>query len=137
MNTTTSHNPREARAVLLETGEEFATVTFRETDYRTKLRVLKPVNAEVGKRVKGTIRAEARRIDPIGTGGAYIDPVYGRPTRIAGRVAESNAGDGTITVLTPAPFVVKVPHTQSAADFKAGDFVTMNLMPGASFTPKA
>lgn len=130
-------NPREARAVMIADGEQFATLGFRETDYQLKLRVLKPVNVEPGKRVKGTIRAEARRIDSIGTGGGFIDPVYGTPTRIAGRVAEASPNDNTITVLTPAPFVIKVPHAQSAAEFAEGDVVTMNLLPGASFTPSA
>ena len=126
----------QARAVLVENGDEQVVLGFNETDYQMHLGVLKRLPQDTGKRVKGAIRATARRIDQIGTGGKFVEPVFGSPRRAAGRVLAVDAEADTITVDAGMPIVMKVgAPNQRATDFDAGDFVTMNVMPGATFTP--
>jgi hypothetical protein len=133
---TVSPSVNQARAVLLENGDDRVVLGFRETEYRMHLGVLKRVSQTEGKRVKGVIRATARRIDRVGTGGKYVEPVYGPPRRVAGRVVAVDAEANTITVDAGMPLVMTVGAPQQrATDFEAGAFVTMNVMPGATFSP--
>ncbi len=127
--------PNIARAVLLKNGEHTVTLGFTGTNYELHLNVLRALNQQEHKRVKGTIRVQARRIDRIGTGGKYVEPVYGSPRRLAGRVIATDPTNNTITVDATMPVVIKPDNHQHASDFEVGDFVTMNLMPGATFTP--
>ncbi len=136
MSQAATRNVNQARAVLLENGDETVVLGFNETSYRMHLIVLKRLGREEGKRVKGVIRATARRIDRIGTGGKYVEPVYGPPRRVAGRIVALDAEANTVTVDAGMPMVMKVgAPTQRATDFAVGDFVTMNVMPGATFAP--
>lgn len=105
------------------------------TDYELHLLPAEGFSAEVGDKVAGTVRAQARRMDVIEAGGRYIEPVYGRPRRVQGRVVGGRVADnevyvkaGPILAITPLP-------PQRAADFAVGQLVTFDVEPGASFTP--
>ena len=87
----------------------------------------------LGKRLICTIRAKARRIDVVQTGGRYVEPVYGRPRRVQGAVLAIDEGANTITIGAGVPIVVKPTDArQKAADFALGDFVTFGVLPGAT-----
>ena len=135
----TSLSPvNQARAVLLQNGDDHVVLGFNETDYQMHLGVLRRVKQHEGKRVKGLIAAKARRVDRIGAGGKYVEPVYGPPRRVAGRVVAVDAEANSVTVDAGMPNVMKVDApNQRATDFAVGDFVTMNVMPGANFTPNS
>jgi len=121
--------------VLDEQGPEWIVMRVPGTDYRLRLGVYKPVGVAVGKRLVGTIRATARRIDLIGTGGEYVEPVYGEPRRIQGSVLASDATDQTITVKACVPITVKVGPGQRAEQFPIGAMVSFDALSGTSFVP--
>ncbi len=126
-----------ARAVLLETADGHIVLGVRDTDYRIHLVPTAPVSTEVGKRVRGVIRAQARRIDVTQTGGRFVEPVYGRPRRIQGLIVAVDPGADTVTVQvhSDVPIVCKTNGQQRAAEFKVGQFVGFDVAPGATFTP--
>lgn len=127
---------RKARAVLDEATNDRVVLTFPNTNYRLHLKVLKAPSTPVGKRIHGTVRVGARRIDNVRTGGAYIEPVYGEPRRVQGDVLAIDTADQTITINAgPCPIVVKVGPLQKAEQFKPGDFVSFDALSGASFLP--
>ena len=127
---------RKAKAVLEEATNDRVVLTFPNTNYRLHLKVLKVPSTPVGKRIHGTIRVGARRIDNVRTGGAYIEPVYGEPRRVQGEVLAIDTADQTITINAgPCPVVVKVNHLQKAEQFKPGDFISFDALSGASFLP--
>ncbi|MEM7629337.1 MAG: hypothetical protein AAF995_03000 [Planctomycetota bacterium] len=90
--------------------------------------------AKLGKTVTGKARATAKRIDKVGSGGKYLEPVRGRPRRVQGRVVAVNASANTITVNAGVPIVCKVSAPgQKAGDFEVTDFVSFDVLRGATF----
>ncbi len=135
-------DPALARGILTETVLSTATrpsflkLTFPDTNYELHLRPDGPVKTPVGKRIIGTINAQARRVDAVKTGGRYIEPVYGHPRRVQGSVIATDDAAGTITVDAGVPIVVKLTdQRQKPVQFPTGTFVSFDVLDGATFTP--
>lgn len=124
-----------ARGVLEESAGASIVLRVPGTDYRLRLGVYKPVDTPVGKRLVGIVRASARRIDVVGTGGEYIEPIYGEPRRMQGSVLAVDAADQTITVKACVPVQVKVGAGQRAEQFAVGQMVAFDVLSGTSFLP--
>jgi len=140
---TTKIDPSLARGRLEEMRPEtatkpaFAVVTFPNTDYRMSLEPsTNPdiLRERLGRRVIGTIRAKARRVDVVGSGGRYVEPVIGRPRRVQGSVVAVDESKNTITVNAGVPIACQLTDKrQRSADFEAGMFVSFDVERGASF----
>ena len=118
---------------LIEQGDGYAVFSITETDYQLKLKSYKPFDAPAGKRIRGTIHADARRLDTCDTGGRFIEPVYGSPFRMQGDIIAIDKAAQTVTINCCVPVVLRIGKGQRAADFEVGDFITTGIMPGASF----
>ncbi len=129
------HNSLRACGVLDDQSPEWIVMRVPGTDYRLRLSVYKPVESPIGKRLVGTIRAAARRIDLVGSGGEFVEPVYGEPRRIQGSVLASDATDQTITIKTCVPITVKVGPGQRSEQFPIGAMVSFDALSGTSFVP--
>ena len=123
-------DPGLARGTLEGVHEQTATkpafivLGLYNSDYQLHLLPVGEITAPVGKRILGTIRAEAKRVDIVRTGGKYVEPVIGRPRRVQGRIVETDTARNTITVDAAAPFVCRLTdHRQRASDFEPGQFV--------------
>lgn len=151
---TTPLAPGLARGVHVESVAATATrpahvrLSFANTSYVLHLLPVGPVKAKPGEKVLGTIRARARRVDVVPSGGKYVEPVIGRPRRVQGRVvgrlagngAGAGVGDGQGTIIVDAGVPMHCTLTdarQHAEDFAVGDLVSFDVLDGASFTPKA
>jgi len=133
-NHTTTCNPNHVTGVLRETHEQTIVLGIPETSYELLLGVYKPVSTALGKRITGTIRAQAQRIDTVGTGGRFIEPVSGRPRRVQGAVVAIDASERTVTINAGVPVVCKTDVRQNPSDFSIGDFVACSVQPGSSFS---
>lgn len=114
------------------------------TSYRLHLRCAALPATPVGKRITGVIRCEARRVDRVGTGGRFVEPVFGRPRRICGTVLGAGPDAGTLLIdaggaSTPGapmglPVVCRVTDPrQKPGDFVPGQMVVFDVLDGASF----
>ena len=141
---TTKIDPKLARGTLEEIHAETATkpayivASFHNTDYRTHLEPLGGITPELkarlGKRLVGTVRAEAKRVDTCGTGGRYFEPVLGRPRRVQGVIIAADNSANTITVNAGIPITARLTDPrQRAAEFEEGQFVTFAVLRGATF----
>ncbi len=128
-------NPSHARGTLAGKSGEEIIFAIPETNYELLLSVLREPSVEKGKKIAGVIRVDARRVDLVRTGGRYVEPVYGRPRRLQGDVIAVDPANRTLTVNAAIPFVAKLQKSQPVDQFKVGDFVAFECMPGASFTP--
>jgi hypothetical protein len=135
-------DPTLARGRLVETIEATATkpahvvLTFPNTSYQMHLVPDGEVTGEVGKRIVGTIRASARRVDECRSGGRYVEPVYGRPRRVQGMVRAIE--DDAIVVDAGVPIRCTLTDArQKPGDFEVGDFVTFDVLDGATFAQRA
>ncbi len=133
----TSTDPNLTVAVLAECHTDHVVLTLPHTDYRIHLQVRDGGSllsgSEVGKPISGTIEAQARRVDVVHTGGRYIEPVYGRPRRLQGRIVELDRRKNTITVQCPCPIVCTLMSPQEARGFELGQLVSFDIERGATF----
>jgi hypothetical protein len=135
---TSKIDPTLARGLLEEVVEPTATrpgyivVSLPNTSYRLHLLPATPITAELGKRIIGTIRAKARRIDSVQTGGRYVEPVFGRPRRIQGSVISVTADAVVVDASMPIHVTLTDPR-QKTTDFAPGQFVSFDALDGATF----
>jgi len=121
---------------LEEKSEDRIVLSLPETDYRLHLLVDQQAMAgEVGKRVAGRILARAMRVDRVRVGGRFIEPVFGRPRRLQGRVTAIDPGANTITVQCPCPITCELSVNQKAGDFRPGELVAFDVKAGTRFEP--
>lgn len=133
MDQTTTTDLTIASGLLLERFEGAIVLGLPGTDYQLHLAADESMSAAPGTRLSGRIGARARRVDKAGGGGRYIEPVYGRPRRLQGRIAAADHVANTITVHCVCPVVCELVSDQRAADFHIGDFVTFDVERGARF----
>lgn len=119
--------------VLAEKSPEKIVLTIPGTDYQLHLVPEGSIDAGLNERVRGLIRANAKRVDVISAGGRYIEPVFGRPRRVQGRIIDGDLKAGTLTVLACVPMTVKLMDNQKAGDFAVGQMVSFDVEPGANF----
>jgi len=137
---TSKLQPGQARGILEAIVAETATrpghivLGVPDTSYQLHLLPTAAVGTAVGGRLVGTIRATARRIDAVGTGGGYVEPVAGRPRRVQGRVLSVDGGVVVVDAGVPIHCTPTDPR-QAAASFEAGQLVSMDVLDGATFTP--
>lgn len=113
-------------------------IGFPNTQYRTQLIPTGEVKAAVGKKIIGSVRAEARRVDIVQSGGRYVEPVYGRPRRVQGTIISTDNTANTITVNAGFPIVCRLTdQRQRAVGFEPGQFVSFDVKAGATFTEKS
>lgn len=139
---TTPIDPATARGTLAEIVQATATrpgyIVFAvpNTSYAMHLRCeATPGPERVGKRLLGTIRAQARRLDVVATGGRYVEPVMGRPRRVQGTVVRTESGKLVVDAGMPIHLDL-TDERQKSEDFTAGQMVTCDVLDGATFTPQ-
>lgn len=132
----TSQSPI-AHAHLAERKDGEVVLTIHHTDYQLHLVADNAAVASLPlhEPVHGKITAKARRVDVATTGGRFIEPVYGRPRRIQGRISGIDAAANTITVQTCCPITVTLMPIQKATDFEVGQLVGFDVEKGAAFEP--
>lgn len=133
----TSARESIARGVLASSSEDRLELAIPGTDYLVYLLPTHPATSAVGKRIAGTVRVQARRVDVVRTGGRFIEPVIGSPRRIQGTVIAIGGEDRAITVKAVVPVVCRLTDArQKPEEFSVGDLVSFDVLPGATFTPE-
>ncbi|MHC4976679.1 MAG: hypothetical protein ACYTF7_08745 [Planctomycetota bacterium] len=126
-------NPGVARAIVHALDDDSITLAVPGTEYRITLRPKHTVKASVGDTIHATIACEAMRMDVLKSGGRFLEPVEGRPRRVAGRIVAIDERNNTVTVNAGAPITVTPHKLQKATDFEIDQLVTMGIKDGATF----
>lgn len=141
---TTKIDPSLARGVLEAVVAPTATkpghvvISFPNTSYQMHLLPTRPVSGEVGKRIIGIVRATARRVDAVSTGGKYVEPVFGHPRRVQGRVVGHDDGARVLIVDAAVPMHCTLSdQRQTPSDFPIGELVSFDALDGSTFTQTA
>jgi len=129
----TSTDTTVTRGLLLEHSPGRAVIALPGSDYQLHLLIPHPVEPGPHGEVSGRIAARALKVDRVGTGGLFIEPLYGRPRRVQGRVVSRDAAANTLTVAAPCVVVAQLDVTQRATDFPLGDLVACNIQNGSSW----
>jgi len=124
--------PPVVAGVVDEVGDNWVQVRVPGTDYRLRLVPAEGLSAKVGEKVAGVVRVQALRMDVIPAGGRYIEPVYGRPRRVQGRVVGGNVDRNEVYVKAGPGVVVTPMAPQRAGDFMIGQMVSFDVRAGAT-----
>lgn len=111
-----------------------ACITFvvPNTSYQLSLVPIGEIGAKVGARLLGVIRARARRVDVVQTGGRYVEPVFGRPRRVQGRIVKIE--ESAIVVDAGVPIHCALQDERQTPDqFEVGQLVSFDVLDGATF----
>lgn len=110
----------------------------RQTNYELHLRTAGQYTGAVNAPVDVTIRAAARKVWTVPSGGNFIVPIVGTPRIVQGRVKW--IGDGQLIVHAGAKFLIDLPAADTAIDLPngaiaVGTMVNVTVLPGAAIEP--
>ncbi len=130
-------DPRTIATVYVkEQTADQVVITLPGTSYQIHLEPASAVEPSPQGRVRGMIRCPGWKVDTVSKGGAYIEPVYGRPRRLQGRVLGALAeGNAIILVIQNTPVVIDLPERWDAAHWPEGTPLAIDVKEGSSFTP--
>lgn len=126
------------RARLLEAGDDTLSLGLPGSEYRLTFILndsTRELSEYVGKRVRGVIEANALRMHPAAGGGKFIEPMWGAPRIVAGRVLAVDSAGRRVLVESAVPMWVTAPDNQNFDVFKEGALVNFHVESGARFTP--
>lgn len=133
----TTHAVPTVSGKLLEHTDGRIVLGLPGTDYRMQLVLEIEPPVGVGQKITGTIHATARRVDVIPAGGKYVEPVFGRPRRVQGRIVGGHAPSRTIYVQAgPTLICTLSDERQSTEQFSLGQIVSFDVEAGAVFKPE-
>jgi len=139
MTTQQTHSPAAGptlvQGVLADRRDGMIVLDIPGTDYQLHLLESTPTQTTIGKKIRGRITAQARRVDVIKTGGRYIEPVAGRPRRIQGRIVAIDHDADAVVVNAAVPIHCKTNAHQRATDFAVDQLGSFDALPGARFEP--
>jgi len=135
--TTTMPQQAVARVRVLEAGDDQVIVGLPGTNYRLYLRPTAKVQPPANMRVKGMIRCPVWKVDFISAGGAFVEPVYGRPRRVQGRVITAIPELNAVAVdVWDTPIIGLLPERWQASEIASGTRVGLDVKPGSEFQPE-
>lgn len=102
------------------------------TSYELHLLPDGAVHSNIGKRLIGVIKASARRVDVVGTGGQFVEPVFGRPRRVQGTVVGLTA-DAIVIDAGVTMHLSLTDARQNPGQFSPGQLVACDVLDGATF----
>ena len=113
------------------------TIVFKPngTSYELFLQPSEPYTAPMDEPIDVLIRVQARKVYTVPSGGNFVQPIFGPPKIVQGRVRFI---DGMFAVVhAGANFIVELPTGESAIDLNNGAIVTGTMMnavalPGAT-----
>lgn len=125
-------------ATLEQMSDDMVILHVPGTDYRLHLVPAGQVRGELGDRLTGVIRAQARRMDKVPSGGRFVEPVMGRPRHLQGRVIGGDVSANVVYVQAGGVVVqAKLMPAQKAGDFSIGQLVNFSVERGATFEQQA
>src|SRR5689334_20497364 len=121
-----SSNEFPARGKIIEVRNSIAVFQPAGTNYQIHLELAgdaKPVVSTAP--VEVLIRADARKVYTVPSGGNFIAPIFGPPKIIQGRV--KYADEKTLVVHAGCPIIVRLPDAESAIDLSEGKIRVGNM----------
>lgn len=127
-----------ARLYLKHKSAERVVVQIPQTNYELHLRPTGEVTPTPQGRVRGVIRCRVWKVDYVSAGGAFIEPIQGRPGLVQGRViGASPETNSAIVEVAGTPIVGDLPDRWSAAQIPVGTRIGFDVYSGSTFEPVA
>jgi hypothetical protein len=117
-------------------------VTFQPlgTNYELHLLADGAFEAPRNKPVELRLHVQARKVYTVPSGGNFIQPIFGPPRIIQGRVRWADEDERIIVVHASVPFIIDLPPVDTAIDLDEGPItlgrmVNVVALPGAAVSP--
>jgi hypothetical protein len=125
------------RGVLESLDDDEIVLAVHHTEYKLHLSLTpaQNISASVGSPIKGTIHARALRMHAAHGGGRFIEPVWGAPRIVAGRVRAVDEPQRRVLVDSGVPIWVEAPKDQDLGGIREGALVNFYVESGARFAP--
>jgi hypothetical protein len=125
-----------ARGQVIEARNNTIVFQPQGTTYQMHLLTEEPYAGTLHVPVNARIRVSARKIYTVPSGGNFVQPIFGPPRIVQGRVKFID--DSSIIVHAGVAFVVDLPGADSAIDLtegqiRVGHIVNAVVLPGATF----
>lgn len=125
-----------ARGRVTAVNDNGVTFVPEGTNYELHLKTLAPFTGLMNKPVNGYVRAQARKIWTVSSGGNFITPIFGPPRIVQGRIR--HLADGTMVLHAAAPVILELPTGANSIDLPTGalavgSLANATLLPGATF----
>ena len=106
------------------------------TNYQLHLQVSKPYTGPIGQLIDARIRAKAKKVYTVPSGGGFISPLFGPPKTVQGRAL--HVEDKVIVLRAGVPISIELPQSDDAVDLSegvlsVGSIVNAITLPGATF----
>lgn len=112
------------------------TVTFvpANMNYEWKLATATRYDGPLNTRIECVIRARARKVYSVSSGGNFVQPIFGPPRIVQGRI--KHLEERLMVVQAGAPIVVELPEDEHAFDMENG-FLAVGALVNAVCLPEA
>src|SRR5690348_13729162 len=131
-----SLNDFPARGRLTEKRERGVVFKPTGTTYEMFLETSAPYDGPLNQLVEALLRAAARKVYTVPSGGNFVAPIFGPPRTIQGRVKLIDGNQ--LVVHAGTTFVIELPARDSAIDLNnggvaVGALVNVMALPGVTF----
>ena len=123
---------------VISAGDDHVVFNPVNTNYEWKLVTGGKFDGAINQRIECLIRVNARKVYTVPSGGNFVQPIFGPPRIIQGRI--KHLEERTLVVQAGAPIVVELPADEAAFDLAHGPLavgvlVNVVALPGARFEP--
>ena len=126
-----------ARFYLKGCSGGFVVLNIPGTSYEVRIPSKGTVVPSAQGRVWGTLRLPVWKLDVVTAGGAYIEPVYGKPRRVQGKVVGTLPElNGVVVEVCGQPIVGLLPERWQAVEVEVGSRVGLDIAEGGEFVPE-
>jgi hypothetical protein len=131
-----SSNDFPARGKIIEVRGSIVVFQPAATTYQLHLEFTGDAKPQVSAQpIECLIRVDARKVYTVPSGGNFIQPIFGPPKIIQGRV--KYADDQTLVVHAGVPIICRLPAADSAIDLsegkiRVGHMANVVALPGAT-----
>jgi hypothetical protein len=131
-----SSNGYLARGKVVEAKDSLVVFAPLDTNYQLHLQTAQRYTGPINQIVEARIRAKARKVYTVPSGGGFISPIFGSPRIIQGRAL--HVEERQIVLRASVPISIDLPQTEDAIDLddgsiSVGALVNVVTLPGATF----
>jgi hypothetical protein len=125
-----------ARGKVIKVNSDSVVFAPANTNYELLLQTPVRYDGPVGQPIHVFIRAKARKVYTVPSGGGFVAPIFGPPRIVQGRTLF--VSDTILVIRAGVPIIVEIPKNDLAIDLDdgaiaLGNMVNATIFPGVTF----
>jgi len=125
-----------ARGKVVEAKDSLVVFQPFDTNYQLHLLTARPYTGPIGQPIDARLRAKARKVYTVPSGGGFISPIFGSPRTLQGRAL--HVEERQIVIRAGVPISIDLPQPEDAIDLDngpiaVGAIINVAALPGMTF----